>query len=200
VLYVGVTCYVSEAYHVLMCTAGGLAGWRVAMLVVGCPGVIIALLILRIQEPPLGAAVGHHVRTHMRVLHYCIALLTLNYGCIRRQESSEKDDGPKATMLEALLELPRNPYYMCSQFAQVFIAFESGGPADWFPVYLERKAGASTSTAGLVIGGVTVVGGLGGVALGAILGERIKGRTKNPHFFLSGVGLVRCPSAAFLVS
>ena len=106
---------------------------------------------------------------------------------------------PNASLTEVLVELAKNKHYVVSVAALVMITFGSGGMADWFPTYLQREASSSLNLAGLVVGGVTVIGGLGGVYLGAHLGEYAKSRTKNPYFLVSGVGLV-CNFFFFLCS
>ncbi len=46
--------------------------------------------------------------------------------------------------------------------------------ADWLPTYMHRVDGANINDAGLLVGAVTVIGGLGGTITGGFLAEKFK--------------------------
>jgi len=140
---------------------GGAAGWRVAFLVCGIPGIGLGLLCLLINEPPRGL-----------------------------QDKHDKDNDKEATWKETLQYLPRNRHYMYTLGGTTLITFASGGMADWFPTWLERVHNQSIGDAGLIVGAVTVVGGLGGTVLGAYWGDWAGKRTKNPFLCVSGLALI----------
>jgi hypothetical protein len=48
------------------------------------------------------------------------------------------------------------------------------GMADWLPTYLHRQNGADIDSAGLIVGVVTVIGGLGGTIGGGYIAEKLK--------------------------
>ena len=53
---------------------------------------------------------------------------------------------------------------------------------------MRKYPSLSEGPAGLLVGGVTVVGGIGGSVLGSWLGEKTKGRLKNRYLAVSGWG------------
>jgi len=140
---------------------GGYAGWRVAFLVCGIPGIGLALLCLLINEPPRGL-----------------------------QDKQDKDNDKEATWMETLTFLPRNGHYMYTLGGTTMITFASGGMADWFPTWLQEVHNQSITDAGLIVGAVTVIGGLGGTVLGAYWGEWARKRTKNPFLCVSGLAMI----------
>ena len=57
----------------------------------------------------------------------------------------------------------------------------------------------SEGSAGLLVGGVTVVGGIGGSVLGSWLGEKTKGRLRNRYLAVSGWGTLIAAIGALLI-
>lgn len=57
----------------------------------------------------------------------------------------------------------------------------------------------SEGPAGLLVGGVTVVGGIGGSVLGSWLGEKTKGRLRNRYLAVSGWGTLIAAIGSFLI-
>lgn len=95
----------------------------------------------------------------------------------------------------ALRALAGNPAYVVAVAGYTAVTWAAGGMADWFPTYLSRMRGMDLAAAGTLIGTVTVVGGLGGTALGGWLADRLAGRTRQPYLALSAVSMV--PAAVF---
>ena len=133
---------------------GELAGWRVAFLVLGLPGVLLGLLVLRTQDPPRGGTdrLSRADRSNM------IA------GVGVKQE----------TQWEVVRILLRNPVYVVAAAGQIASTFGTGGLADWFPTYIQSEFNQGESSSGLGVGAATVVGGVGGSLLGSWLGERCR--------------------------
>jgi len=148
---------------------GNLAGWRWAFVVCGLPGVLLAFLCLMIQEPPRGA------------------------------QDSDQPSVDHVSWRETIRMLLSNNYYLVTVGGMTWIVFASGGTADWFPSYMDRELGTSVSTSGLVIGVITVVGGIAGTSLGGYLGDKVRGKTKNPYLAVSALGMVITTVTAFLI-
>ena len=71
-----------------------------------------------------------------------------------------------------------------------FVTFAAGGMADWMPTFLKREVGIDYGTAGLVVGGASVVGGLGGTIIGGHLGDKLKGKIRQSYLAVSWIPLV----------
>ena len=102
------------------------------------------------------------------------------------------DEAPPAALpswTDALKALAANRLYVLAVAGYTAVTFASGALADWFPSHLERSLGMETGTAGLVVGGTAVVGGLGGTIVGGWLGDRLVGRTRQPYLALSTVSM-----------
>ncbi len=124
---------------------GGSFGWRVPFVVSAGPGILIALLIWFFMKEP------------------------------RRGETDSCDEGGKKAAkksLSGLLKgLARNPRYLFATFGMAMVVFSLGGISAWVPTFLQRAGGYSSSSAGLIVGGITVVGGLGGTAVGGWIAQ-----------------------------
>jgi predicted MFS family arabinose efflux permease len=156
----------AAAGFVLGGLVGQAFGWRAAFLVAGLPGLLAALACLRIQDPGRGAFDGPAAQS-----------------------------APPPGWGAALRALLRNPLYLTAVAGYTAVTWASGGMADWFPTFLVRTHGYAVGEAGSLVGTLTVVGGLGGTAIGGWLGDRLRGRTRQPYLALSALSMV--PAAVF---
>ncbi len=86
---------------------------------------------------------------------------------------------------DALRALARNREYVITVAGYTAVTFASGALADWFPAFLARQRGMGIGEAGSLIGTAAVVGGLGGTIAGGWLGDRLRGKTRQPYLALS---------------
>jgi len=70
------------------------------------------------------------------------------------------------------LSLVRNPPYLFATLGMAMVVFSLGGISFWIPSFLQRRAGYSPGAAGLIVGALTVLGGLGGTAIGGWIAQR----------------------------
>lgn len=110
---------------------------------------------------------------------------------------TDKSEVPP-TWRQALPELLGNRQYAYAVGGYVLVTFASGALADWFPTFLSRQRGMDLAEAGTLVGGATVVGGLGGTVLGGFLGDWLKGKTRQPYLALSGITMVIASGLAVL--
>lgn len=87
---------------------------------------------------------------------------------------------------EALKALAANREFVWTVAGYTLVTFASGALADWFAAFLTRYHGFDVGKAGLMMGGTAAAGGLIGTVLGGFLGDKLKGRTRNPYLALSG--------------
>ena len=112
--------------------------------------------------------------------------------------AQDGDQGSEAMRWpEALRSLRANDTYVVTVAGYIMVTFASGAMADWFPTYLARERGMDLAQAGSIVGGATVVGGLGGTLAGGWLADRLAAYTRNPYLALSGVTMaLAAPLAA----
>jgi len=126
-------------------TLGGRFGWRVPFYVSAGPGVLIALLILFVMNEP------------------------------KRGETDAPPAGKAklraGSFLATFAGLAKNPQYLFATFGMAAVVFSLGGISAWVPSFLQRVGGYSSTSAGLIVGAVTVVGGLGGTAVGGWIAQ-----------------------------
>jgi MFS family permease len=153
---------------------GDRFGWRPAFLIVGLPGLLMALAILFVREPVRGQSED-----------------------VSREELS---DYLKAKVpLKAYLELFRIRSYIYNTAGMTLMTFVTGGLAAWMPTYFYRIREIPLNKAGLYFGIATLLAGFGGTFFGGWLGDRLQLRWKSSYFLVSGVGLllsVPCALAA----
>ena len=108
-------------------------GWRLAFLVVGLPGLLIALLFrFTVKEPIRGAAEGRVV----------------------------SDDQP--TVVETIKYLLKKKSFLHLAFGASLAAFVGYGLISWFPSFLQRSYGMQTGEIGTYLGLVLgIPGGIG---------------------------------------
>jgi len=126
-------------------TLGGRFGWRVPFYVSAGPGVLIALLILFLMKEPK-----------------------------RGETDAPQPRKPKSkgtSFLTSFAGLAKNPRYLFATFGMAMVVFSLGGISAWVPSFLQRAGGYSSAAAGLIVGAVTVVGGLGGTAIGGWIAQ-----------------------------
>ena len=105
-----------------------------------------------------------------------------------KRKASVKD--AKANGFSEICEILTNPHYICSVAGQTLNCFAMGAIIDWYTVFLLRYVkGSSIALAGLALSASSVVGGIGGTILGAVLVEKFKGM-KSPSYFICGLGQI----------
>ncbi len=81
------------------------------------------------------------------------------------------------------LKILRNPAFLTATFGLAAITFALGGISAWMPTFLHRANGLSVAHAGLVVGGITIVDGIGGTIAGGWIAHRWQ-RTNHRALYL----------------
>jgi MFS transporter, Spinster family, sphingosine-1-phosphate transporter len=139
---------------------GEAYGWRAAFLVVGGPGVLLALTLLLLEEPARGK---HDVRPAAAVA---------------------------LSLRASLAALRARPSYLYNTAAQTIYTFTMGGLATWMPTYFVNERHLSKGRAGWLFGVVLVVAGFIGTIFGGQIGDRLARRYPGAHFTFSGCALI----------
>jgi MFS family permease len=135
-------------------------GWRHAFFVAGAPGLGLALLSLVLHEPKRGA-------------------------------QDEGETVQQAVPLgETLRQLAGNKLFWLNNFGMTLLTFSLGGLAVWMPHFFETEHHLTEDKAGTIFGGITLVAGFLGTALGGWAGDVAVRRHAGGYFWISGVGLL----------
>ena len=155
-------------------------GWRAAFYAVGLPGIVLALLALRVPDPVRGATEEPS---------------SLGRG---RRDSQRADAPGEGFSTRTLSDLFRNKGYVGTVLGYAAYTFALGGLAFFMPTYFERVRGLELARADFIVGGVTVLAGLSGTFLGGYLGDWMAARVQYGQLWLSGLSSIAAVIPAWL--
>jgi MFS family permease len=161
---------------------GGLAdhyfGWRAAFWLAGFPGVLLALLVLLVKDPPRG---GQDVeRSNLSI------------------DEEKKEGEARVPVLHAYRDLLRNRAYILAVLGYAMYTFALGGLGFWMPAFLERSRGLPRSEATVTFGLIVIVTGFVGTFFGGWLGDKLLPRTKQSYLWVSGIATLLAAPLTFL--
>jgi MFS transporter, Spinster family, sphingosine-1-phosphate transporter len=137
-------------------------GWRNAFFFAAVPGILFALLAFSIREPLRGSVEER--------------------GPALRQT--------RDATFRTFLNLMRIPTLRATILSQTFLYFVLASNAFWLPTLLQRRFGVSLSQAGLISGGVLVLGGLIGTLAGGWIADRLARTRSAAHLEIGIVGFL----------
>src|SRR6266705_4051447 len=155
-------------------------GWRAAFYAVGLPGIVLALLALRVPDPVRGATEEPS---------------SLGRG---RRDSPRSDAPGEGFSTRTLSDLFRNKAYVGTVLGYAAYTFALGGLPFFMPNNFERVRGLELTRADFVVGSVTVLAGLGGTFLGGYLGDWEAARVQYGQLWLSGLSSIAAVIPAWL--
>jgi MFS transporter, Spinster family, sphingosine-1-phosphate transporter len=171
---------------------GGLVGqhfgWRAAFYVAGFPGLLLALLMWRLPDPPRGA---HDDEEPAR---------------------SGEPVGPAAgggaaptaaaaapiELRAAYRELGRNRAFVLTVAGYAAYTFALGALAFWAPAFLERERGVPAGDATVQFGIIVVATGFLGTFAGGWLGDVLQRRHEQAYLWLSGIATLAAAPVALV--
>jgi MFS transporter, Spinster family, sphingosine-1-phosphate transporter len=142
-------------------------GWRYAFFVAGLPGLVLAALALRLDDPPRGAQDAED------------GLATPG-----RHAAPAAPGGAVRAAYAALL---RNRPYVLTVLGYAAYTFAIGALAFWTPSFLERARGIPKAQATVQFGAIVVVTGFLGTYGGGWLGDYVLRRSKQAYLWVSGL-------------
>lgn len=154
-------------------------GWREAFFVAGAPGMLLALLVLRLPDPPRGSQDEEEGATVQSVAQ------------------------PTATVSAAsrYWSLFRRAPYMLVVLGYAAYTFALGGLAVWMPNFLERVHNIPAVKATTSFGAIVVVTGFLGTFLGGWLGDYWLKYSRQAYLWMSGwITLLAAPFAFVALS
>ena len=143
---------------------------------------------------PVGAALGYLAGGNIAATHgwrmafiasaipgAIIALLILFFMREpQRTGRTEKAQVEKGTVLSLL----KNKAYLAAILGYAAVTFSLGGISFWMPSFLQRVDGREIGAAGTIMGGITVVCGLGGTICGGVLAQWWSKRTSKALYLV----------------
>jgi MFS family permease len=147
---------------------GGLVdrtlGWRAAFFVAGAPGLLLALLCLRLADPPRGA--------------------------VEPRWAISGEAGIAATYRRLLSNRP----YVLTVLGYAAYTFAVGGMAFWMPAFLERARGVPRAVATVQFGAIVVMTGFLGTFGGGYVSDALRRRFREADLWVCGIStLVAAP-------
>lgn len=145
-------------------------GWRMAFFVAGIPGLTLAMLCLRLDDPPRG-----------------------------KQDDDSVAQPPRTLGAAAgYLELLRNRPYLLTIAGYAAYTFALGGLAYWMPAFLERTRGVSEKSATFSFGIIVVITGFAGTFAGGWLGDFCARYTQRAYLWISAAATLAAVPFAWL--
>ena len=90
----------------------------------------------------------------------------------------------------AVMSLLKNKAYLCSILGYAAVTFSLGGISWWMPSFLNRVDGRSMAAAGTIMGGITVVCGLGGTVVGGVLAHWWSKKTAKALYLVPALSAI----------
>ena len=147
-------------------------GWRAAFFVGGVPGLLLALAVLRLPDPPRGA----------------------HDPAAAAASQPSRSAGP----LEIYLGLVRRWPFMVVVLGYAAYTFALGGLAFWMPSFLERVRHVPLDKATTGFGEIVIVTGLLGTFAGGWLGDYLLRYSRQAYLWFSGVTTLLAVPCALL--
>lgn len=146
-------------------------GWRAAFLVVGAPGILLAIIIrFTVTEPQRGA------------------------WDTPRKETAEEQPGLIATFLQ----MWRLQALRCIMIGSALAGMAGYGLGFWSPAFVMRAHSLSIMQAGLMIGGAGATIGLFGSLFGGWLCDRLSQKSRNWLMYIPAISLLLSLPPIFL--
>jgi len=145
-------------------------GWHAAFLMVGIPGLLLAIPVALLRTPPRGGDAPH-----------------------------PEEDGKNAAT-GGYAALFRNRSFVCNTLAMAAMTFAIGGLAQWIPSFLHRVHALDVAKGNTLFGATTVLAGILGTLAGGWLGDRWQKKSGQGYLLVSGWGfLIGTPFAAWAI-
>ena len=165
-------------------------GWRAAFTIVGVPGLLLALLCLKLKDPPRGAQdadedVGRRTKD-------------VGKAPDPRVPTPTSYDLRPTSWTASYARLLRNAPYRRTVAGYAAYTFALGGLAFWAPAFLERVRGMSKAEATVQFGVIVVATGFVGTFAGGWAGDYLLKRTRKSYLLVSGWATLAAAPAALV--
>jgi MFS transporter, Spinster family, sphingosine-1-phosphate transporter len=183
-------------------------GWREAFFVAGAPGVLLAILALRLPDPPRGAqdkeeGASNSASAERRDGEAPTGRVGLSpkavAGTSDRSSPSPNasaNPGGRPSAASVYWNLLQQAPYLLVVLGYAAYTFALGGLAVWMPNFLERVHGIPAVKATTSFGAIVVVTGFLGTFAGGWLGDYWLKKSRQAYLWMSGwITLIAAPFA-----
>ena len=139
---------------------GARYGWRPSFFIAGGPGLLCALALFLLRDPPRGRFDGH------------------------------PEQPQKLPLAAFLRVLRQRPSYFHNVAAQTIFSFTMGGLGVWMPTYFVRERHLGVAQASTIFGALLLGTGFVGTLLGGPVSDRLAQKYRGAHFTFSGLTLL----------
>ncbi|MFS8085242.1 MAG: spinster family MFS transporter [Acidobacteriota bacterium] len=171
--------------YVLGAVLAHFFGWRVAFMLVGLPGLIVAFFVWRLREPRRGA---HDLSTEE----------------VEKDKPAEPDGSgvPTQSWWQTTRQILATRDWLLSTAGYTALTFVLGAFATWATLMLARDKHMSETGAAVVLGVVSLVAGAAGTFGGGWIADRVAAKRRNGYFLVCAVSslLAVIPAAIALVT
>ena len=151
-------------------------GWHAAFLLVGVPGLLLAIPIALLRTPPRGGETTQAALDH------------------------PLPPGKGKSAPAGYAALFTNRSFVCNTLAMAAMTFAIGGLAQWIPSFLYRFHHLDVAEGNTLFGATTVVAGILGTLAGGLIGDRWQKTSEKGYLLVSGWGfLIGTPFAAWAI-
>ena len=159
--------------------------WRAAFFIAGAPGILLALLVLRLKDPPRGSQdEGDGAGGDQRD----------GQGGGQSQPASRGAGTIPPSAVAVYVSLFKQLPYMLVVLGYAAYTFALGGLAVWMPNFLERVHNIPAVQATTTFGAIVVVTGFLGTFAGGWLGDYWQKSSRQAYLWMSGwITLVAAP-------
>lgn len=174
---------------------GGAFSWRVAFFICGFPGILVALLVMTVNDPHPGINDPKEMTEASEIQP------------VRTGETTGRRKSwiVRRSALADVRDIIAVPHWNISLIGMIATSWTIGALADWYATFLVRDvkhaSGANLKKAlqfpALVLGVATMVGGIGGVLLGSKVADAYVNRWQNA--FLRVPALFMVPTTILLI-
>ena len=151
-------------------------GWHAAFMLVGVPGLLLAIPMALLRTPPRGGDV------------------------IQPAVGELLPQGKEKSATAGYAALFRNRSFVCNTLAMAAMTFAIGGLAQWIPSFLHRVHSLDVAKGNMMFGATTVLAGILGTLAGGWLGDSWQKKNGQGYLLVSGWGfLIGTPFAIWAI-
>jgi MFS transporter, Spinster family, sphingosine-1-phosphate transporter len=186
----------AAAGYILGGLIGQRFGWRAAFFIAGVPGLLLAVAVWRLQDPPRGgqdAPAGDLGEPGAAVEMPAAEATGSGHAGLH---AAGGPAGGRVTAVYA--ELLRNRPFMLTVLGYAAYTFALGALAFWTPSFLERERGMPASEATVLFGAIVVVTAFIGTFAGGWLGDLLLRRWRESYLWVSGLATLAAAPVALV--
>jgi MFS family permease len=163
-------------------------GWRSAFFVAGAPGLLMAVLVWRLKDPPRGSQDESEEGDVPHVAD------RKGNGVTRPEGNGAAHPSPARSPITVYLDLLKRAPYLLVVLGYAAYTFALGGLAVWMPNFLERVHNVPAVQATTSFGAIVVVTGFLGTFAGGWLGDYWQKSSRQAYLWMSGwITLIAAP-------